>query len=43
MSKQNPVAKFAHKFNKSVVMKDRKREQSRTAARKKVKRDEWVS
>lgn len=40
MSKHNPVAKHAHKFNKSVIMKDRKKEQSRKAARKKVRGDE---
>ena len=42
MKNKNPVAKHAHKFNKSVVMKDRKREASRSAARKKVKKDECV-
>ena len=34
MKEKNPVAKFAHKFNKSIVMKDRKKEADKTAARK---------
>ena len=33
--RSNPVAKHAHKYNRCVVMTDRKREASRTQARKK--------
>jgi hypothetical protein len=33
-SRNNPVAKYARKFNKAVVMKDRKKEQKKTSARK---------
>ena len=33
MAKFNPVAKFQRKFNKAVVMKDRKREWKKVGAR----------
>jgi len=36
--RHNPVAKHAHKFNKAVVMQDKKRAASKRACREKNKK-----
>lgn len=43
MAKFNPVAKFQRRFNKAVVMKDRKREWKKTGGRHELDDDFYDS